>query len=177
MQTPNQINNNNAHYVQTNPQIINQQMNPNQQNLVQMQNQNQNQTMVKLPKNKKNLKKDLSIIKEEDSMIAQSGFEKKMSLQVDNEIKEENEEKKENEIIEEKKEEEKKENEMDIPIQEKIPEKTFSKDIENDEMKKNKPVIQSVGPDFIDNLPKLPTFEDILKGQADLLPIIKRKKY
>jgi hypothetical protein len=61
-------------------------------------------------------------------------------------------------------------------MQEKIPEKTFSKDIENNEIK-NEPLIQTVGPDFIDNLPKLPTLEEILKGEAELLPIIKRKKY
>ena len=137
--------------------------------------------MVNLPKNKAKLKKDLSTIKEEDPSISQSGFDRKLSLPTNNEIKEEIKEETKEEIKEEVKEEtkeENKENELDVPIQEKIPEKTFSKDIENNEnLKKNEPLIQSVGPDYIDNLQKLPTFQEILKGESELLPIIKRKKY
>ena len=70
------------------------------------------------------------------------------------------------------------ENEVNKPIEGKIPEKTFSKNIENVEIKlNNEPLQQSTGADMDDNLDHLPTINSIMKGNAEPLPPSKKKKY
>ena len=108
-------------------------------------------------------------------------------------IEKEKENKLQNDLVEEEKEKEKeKENEKNITkldeqnneneankhIEGKIPEKTFSKDIENVEIKlNNEPLQQSTGADVDDNLDHLPTINNIMKGNAEPLPPSKKKKY
>ena len=108
-------------------------------------------------------------------------------------IEKEKEKKLQNDLVEEEKEKEKEkeneknvpkldepnnENEVNKPIEGKIPEKTFSKDIENVEIKlNNEPLQQSTGADMDDNLDHLPTINSIMKGNAEPLPPSKKKKY
>ena len=175
----NNINNNNIQ----NQNLINQQIPP-QQNIIQPQTQVQtpqqipnNNTTVNIPpqQNQVKEKKELSLIPEEGSYIKQSGLEIKpgqispeeMNKIINNELMNTIKENTENKENKENKEKEK-------PIEEKIPEKTYSKDIiENNK----KPVEQSLGLDYDDNLDKLPTIMSIMRGEKELLPPSKKKKY
>ena len=159
----------------------------------QPQAQIENQNLVNKEKNEKNEKKELSSIQEEDSKIVQSGFVKKEDNFKIDFIEKEKENKLQNDLVEEEKEKEKEkeneknvpkldepnnENEVNKPIEGKIPEKTFSKDIENVEIKlNNEPLQQSTGADMDDNLDHLPTINSIMKGNAEPLPPSKKKKY
>ena len=142
--------------------IINQQPQI-RQNLNQVQPQNVQNTQksvnIKNPhKPTKDLKK-LSTIKEEESYIKQSGFVKKENQL---ELEENNQNK-----------------ETENPIEQKVPEKTETKDIEaNNNLQENQqPMIQSTRTDLDDKFDKLPTINSIMQGKAELLPPSKKKKY
>jgi len=101
----------------------------------------------------------LSTIKEEESYIKQSGFVKKENQL---ELEENNQNK-----------------ETENPIEQKVPEKTETKDIEaNNNLQENQqPMIQSTRTDLDDKFDKLPTINSIMQGKAELLPPSKKKKY
>ena len=146
----------------------------------------------------KYMNSDLSLIKEEEQNIAQSGLSKNLSV-INNSknevIKESPMEEKKSEIIKEEEQtitqsglskkisainNSKNEAVKENPMEEKKPEEAFPVEIIKENSQENiiqKPITESGMSDFDSKLDHLPTINSIMKGKSEPLPPTKKNKY